>query len=133
MSTHFNISNKISSKGALTTGVLILFSIMAWQGSTSSGGERTTAVNEIMKHVVKNDKLTHLCQKIGEELIDASIRRQISKLRPTAKIWKKQETKVSAVWISAQCPVAPLATISYGAIRFASADDNRRKNIKRGL
>ncbi len=105
-----------------------MISLIAWQGSTSSGGDKKDAASTIMIQIAENTQLTYLCRKIGEELVDAAIGRQIAQLRPTVDLLKKKEGRISQAWFDAQCPVGPLVSISYGATQFANADIRRRIN-----
>lgn len=126
MSTYFDFSEIISLKGILASLILTLISVIAWQGSTSSGGDKLAASNSIMREVLQHNRMSYICHDIGIELISTSISMQISKLRPTAILWKKKEARIAEEWFSEKCPVKALLPISYGATVYAQKDAMRR-------
>lgn len=128
LSTYFGVSKLISLKGVLASIIIVLISATAWQGSTSSGGDKFTASYSIMREVLKHNRMSFKCYNIGIELIESSISQRISKLRPTTNLWKKKEGRIADKWLNERCPIRALLPMSYGATIYAQKDAMRRIN-----
>jgi hypothetical protein len=98
----------------------------AWNGSTSAGGGHSARVGNAVEEVAAVTPMTPLCKVVGKRLVEVSVARKVSNLRPTSGYWQAKEEKAAGAWEAAQCPVSALAALVYAASEIANDDARRR-------
>lgn len=60
------------------------------------------------------------------DLASASVKAQVTKYRPTARLFKMKEEKEIQEWNTSNCPDRALPGIAYGAIKIANNNSYTR-------
>lgn len=100
---------------------------LAWEKSTSSGGDYDAEAKQIAKEVAVANKLSTRCEAVARELAAASIRERVTRYRPTNRIMSERENRAIITWNESSCPDRALVGIAYGVSKVALQDITMRR------
>lgn len=119
MSTKLRVKQLSKVSGALFTCLWLVACTVAWERSTSSGGNYSAEATGIATETAKVSRLSRKCTQLAENLADASIKERVTRTRPTNRIMKKAEQEAAVVWDDEGCPDRALPLIAYGVSKIA--------------
>lgn len=131
MSTNLQGNKKRKSSLFLWASLWLLTCSFAWNGSSISGGDNSQKVATAALEIGRVSRLSKDCTVKAAQLADASVRAEITNLRPTARLMKDKENQAIQNYVNSGCPERALVSIAFASYKIARDDLAVRKNIVR--